>query len=447
MEGYIRPIPVETVISRIHKPRVGFYDNNFLANPLIDELLERLGEVRVNAERPRYERQSGFDGRLLQARPEFNGGGNNNIAWNHNGIDMYCTGHSDRHHLASEVIGHCGECLRREPSLIERALEQHRALREKRGLPPEIPQSGGVVCSECGNHCRLDEGEIGFCGMYRCQNGRIVERFPGQAVVSWYFDPLPTNCVADWICPVSKSHRRSLQSVRLKNLAVFYGSCNSDCFFCQNDSFKEMMREGRPRMSPEELVNVIDTDTACICYFGGDPACNMRHSLETAELAVEHGDVIVCYETNGNISMKWLNPMADVVIRSGGTIKFDLKAYTPSIYTALTGVRNDVVLRNFKRLASISSKHEGKFLVASILLVPGYVDDYEIRRLVELIAECDPTIPTAFLGFAPHHHMRDLPRTSHRHAYHARDIAIEAGLVDVNIGNVSLLSNEEYYIG
>ncbi|MHA1734948.1 MAG: radical SAM protein, partial [Candidatus Thorarchaeota archaeon] len=186
--------------------------------------------------------------------------------------------------------------------------------------------------------------------------------------------------------------------------------------------------------------------TACVCFFGGDPACNARHSLEVARRLNEDRLVRVCYETNGNISSKWLNRIADVVESTGGTIKFDLKAYSPEVYTALTGVRNDVVLRNFRRLAQRGRERDGEFLVASILLVPGYVDLHEISLLCEFIASCDTTIPTALLGFTPHHHMRDLPRTSRRHAERAHEVAMEVGLANVRIGNVGLLSDAEYNI-
>ncbi len=359
---------------------------------------------------------------------------------------MFCAAHADRDVLAASVLKRCGACYRQDHTLVEEALRVHARLRSLRGLVSGPKREGKYVCPECGNHCRLNEGEVGFCGLYMVHDGKVVERYQNEAIVSWYFDPLPTNCVADWVCPVTTKNSLFLGKYRLKNLAVFYGSCNSDCLFCQNDSYKDMMAAGRPRMTPEELAAVSDSATACVCFFGGDPACNARHSLEVARRLNEDRLVRVCYETNGNISSKWLNRIADVVESTGGTIKFDLKAYSPEVYTALTGVRNDVVLRNFRRLAQRGRERDGEFLVASILLVPGYLDLHEIRLLCEFIASCDTTIPTALLGFAPHHHMRDLPRTSRTHAERAHEVAMEVGLTNVRVGNVGLLSDAEYNI-
>ncbi|MBI3669750.1 MAG: radical SAM protein, partial [Acidobacteria bacterium] len=80
--------------------------------------------------------------------------------------------------------------------------------------------------------------------------------------------------------------------------------------------------------------------------------------------------------------------------------------------------------------------------VASTLLVPGYVDAAEVGRIARFIAELNPAIPYALLGFAPHFYMADLPHTSLRHAQAAEAAARAAGLTNVRIGNRYLLSDD-----
>ena len=310
-------------------------------------------------------------------------------------------------------------------------------------MVPSIPTEGTYVCPECGNHCRMNEGETGFCHLRHVNNGELVSRFGERAIVSWYFDPIPTNCVADWVCGVRGTHNTTGRRTGLKNLAVFYGSCNSDCLFCQNASYQRMMARDEPLMSAEELAAVADDRTACVCYFGGDPSCNPEHSLQVSNLLHDEWGMKVCYETNGNISSKWLGRITEVVSRSKGTLKFDLKAFTPSLYTALTGVSNRVALENFKRIARMEGE-DRPALVASILLLPGYIDISEIHALCEFVAICDPEIPTALLGFQPKHLMTDLPRTSRAHAQAALETAQAAGLNNVRIGNVGLLGDDWY---
>jgi pyruvate formate lyase activating enzyme len=102
------------------------------------------------------------------------------------------------------------------------------------------------------------------------------------------------------------------------------------------------------------------------------------------------------------------------------------------------------MLQNFKELSTMKSDRQGEFLVASILLVPGYVDVSEVRKISRFIAENDSTIPTALLGFSPHHTMRDLPRTSRAHAQSALETASDEGLTNVRVGNLSLLGSDGY---
>jgi len=87
---------------------------------------------------------------------------------------------------------------------------------------------------------------------------------------------------------------------------------------------------------------------------------------------------------------------------------------------------------------------EPPLLVVSILLVPGYVDINEVRRIGEYIASLNPKIPVVLLAFSPQHLLSDLPPTSRRHAYEAyKVLRNEIGLKEVYLGNVWLLGN--YY--
>jgi len=357
-------------------------------------------------------------------------------------LTMMCPKHPDR--IVSRSLGYCGECATYDDSLVPGAINVHSRNRGKIGLIRTVPAEGSLVCPDCGNHCRLDVGDTGFCHTREGTENGVARRFERRAIVSSYFDPLPTNCVADWVCPVTKSQELGHGKSRLKNLAVFYGSCNSDCLFCQNSSYQTMMKSEKPLMTPEELADIADENTACVCYFGGDPACNPIHSLETSELLFTKWQTRVCYETNGNISGKWLEKIAGVVRESCGTIKFDLKAISPNLYRTLTGIRNNVVLKNFRHLANQGKGRDNEFLVTSILLIPGYINLKEVDLLCSFIANCDPTIPTALLGFSPHHQMIDLPRTSRRHAADGFRIARECGLENVRIGNEGLLSSATY---
>jgi pyruvate formate lyase activating enzyme len=149
----------------------------------------------------------------------------------------------------------------------------------------------------------------------------------------------------------------------------------------------------------------------------------------------------VCWETNGSMSRHALDQMTELSLESGGTIKFDLKAWDEPLHRALCGVSNERTLDNFQRLSrSITRRPDPPLVVASTLLVPGYVDANQVARIAEFIARLDPTIPYALLAFHPDFAMHDLPTTSRRDALVCLDAARSAGLKRVRLGNVHLLA-------
>ncbi|MBU1666997.1 radical SAM protein [bacterium] len=58
-------------IKKVGKSNVIFYDNNFLANPNVKDILKAIAKLKINNKPVNFECQSGFDGRLLEKDPEF----------------------------------------------------------------------------------------------------------------------------------------------------------------------------------------------------------------------------------------------------------------------------------------------------------------------------------------------------------------------------------------
>jgi pyruvate formate lyase activating enzyme len=135
-----------------------------------------------------------------------------------------------------------------------------------------------------------------------------------------------------------------------------------------------------------------------------------------------------------------LHRAARLSMRSGGCVKIDLKAWQDSLHIALCGVSNRWTLSNFEQVAAlIPDRSDPPLLVASTLLVPGYIDAEEVGRTAQFIAGLDPSIPYSLLGFFPQFFMQDLPVTSRRQALECLQAARDAGLQRVRIGNQHLL--------
>lgn len=292
---------------------------------------------------------------------------------------------------------------------------------------------------------------MGYCGLRKVRDGRILGGRPHEGNLSFYYDPLPTNCVGSFVCPGGTgcgypqyAHSRGAEH-GYNNLAVFYHACSFNCLYCQNYHFKEQTFSTK-RTSAKRLAAAVKQKTTCICYFGGDPTPQVLHALKTSRLALkEKKDQIlrICWETNGAVQSPFLLEMADLSLRSGGCIKCDLKASSETIHYALCGVSNQKTFENFRSLANWAERRpEPPFLIASTLLVPGYVDEMEVEGIASLISELNPDIPYSLLAFYPQFFLHDLPTTSRTHAFRCLEVARGAGLRRVHVGNPHLLGED-----
>jgi pyruvate formate lyase activating enzyme len=341
--------------------------------------------------------------------------------------------------LIAARLGVCLDCIRGRPEeALEAAATAHAAARCLFGLPEHPPRTeGGRRCGLCVQDCVIGEGERGYCGLREVRQGRLhhLGGIPARGLLHWYRDALPTNCVADPFCPGHVQRGKH-------NLAVFYAACTVNCLFCQNWDFREVDPAHSTCLSATELADAANPRTYCVCYFGGDPASQMGHALAASRVLAKRG-VVVCWETNGTAHPRLMEQALGLSLATGGCVKFDLKAYDEGLHRALTGASNRQTLENFARAAArFDERPNPPPVVASTLLVPGYVDAEEVGRIARFVADLNPAIPYVLLGFAPHFLFPDLPRTSVRHAEEAVASARAAGVHTVRIGNRHLLSRD-----
>lgn len=350
----------------------------------------------------------------------------------------------------SGILGYCVSCIRGSFEKVWPEIKRlHDKSRSPYGLLPDPPnEEAGVWCNLCMHRCRIPEGGAGYCGIRKVQGGVVRGGRPHGGSVSWYHDPLPTNCVADWVCAGGTGSgypdyaKRPGPERGFLNLAVFYHACSFNCLYCQNSHFKELAYRS-PLRTSKELAHAVTSETTCICYFGGDPTPQVLHAIKASRLArrARGSDILrICWETNGAAREPFVKMMARLSLESGGCIKFDIKAWDERVHMALTGVSNRQTLSNFSKLASwFSLRREPPLLVASTLLVPGYVDEEEVLGISSFLAGLDPSIPYCLLAFYPSFVLVDLPTTSREHAQRCLEVAYSAGLKRVRVGNEHLL--------
>jgi len=357
--------------------------------------------------------------------------------------------------IISAKLGVCKACLVSDFENAMKIVDANRLeCRKIYNLPVIKPKSkGGITCGDCVNNCVLAEGELGFCNLVTNKNGKKV-RIAGDDIAgglfSFYHDPLPTNCVAEPFCPGCTSSGYPKYSyvkgpeIGYNNLAVFYQSCTYDCLFCQNYQYRKGVHLSVPTKA-EVLVKAAGNSTSCICFFGGDPASQIRHSIAVGKQAItkakkEKRIIRVCWETNGSARPSLMKEATNIAMKTGGSIKIDFKAFDDRIVKALCGSSNKFTIQNIKNIGSmIRDRPETPLLVVSTLLVPGYVEKDQIEQIANFLVEIDPTIPYSLLAFYPAFVIDDLPTTSRKQAEECYNVAKEAGLENVWIGNKHLL--------
>jgi pyruvate formate lyase activating enzyme len=351
----------------------------------------------------------------------------------------------------SKELRVCLKCIREKPEdALPSVMHAHGKVRRTFDLPERPPKApGGLPCDICVNECRIPEDGMGYCGLRRNVKGRLEGVSPNEGKLSWYHDPLPTNCVTDWVCPGGTGSgypeyaHSSGPEYGYKNLAVFFHACSFNCLYCQNWHFRnETLRSGTN--SAEELAAAVDAKTSCICYFGGDPTPQLPFAITASRLALEknRGRLLrICWETNGCMERSLLDQMTELSLNSGGCIKFDLKAWDENLHMALTGISNKRTLENFTRAGErIKERPVPPLLAGSTLLVPGYIDEHEVRGIARFIASINRDIPYSLLAYHPQFHMSDLPLTPRLLSNRCLEVAQEEGLRNVRIGNINLLA-------
>ncbi|MGB9720472.1 MAG: radical SAM protein [bacterium] len=336
--------------------------------------------------------------------------------------------------VLSKILPYCPECIRKEfKKLLPEITRIHEKIRGEFRLPEKIPDNkDGLYCGICVNNCRIGKEDTGYCDVRKNVENRISGPDSEWAYVDWYHDPIPTNCVADWVCEGNKDYG-------YKNLAVFYEGCTFNCLFCQNWQFKGK----KNRAGVIDIASYADPLTSCICYFGGDPTSFAQHTVALSREILErkkHKRFRICWETNGSVAPSLMKEWIEIALVTNGCIKIDFKAFSEELHTALCGVSNRNTKENIKLVAGYMEKRKKPpILIVSTLLIPGYIDEYEITEMAKFLSSVNKGIPWSFLGFHPHFYFNDLPQTSIRQADSAIQTARKYDMKKTHMGNVHLL--------
>ena len=273
-----------------------------------------------------------------------------------------------------------------------------------------------AVCPACFRHCRIREGQAGFCRARGNTGGRIVCLNYGK-VTSLALDPIEKK-------PLARFYPGSMI------LSVGSFGCNMACPFCQNDtiSFADEDTAAYRRLPPEELAAMArqlePRGNIGVAYTYNEPMVGYEYVRDTARLVRDMGmkNVVV---TNGAFTEETLLE----VLPNIDAFNIDLKGFTQAWYSELGGD-----LETVKRFIIRASQRAHVELTT--LIVPGKNDgEEEMRELSRWVASVGMEIPLHITRFFPR---RDYADKNPTDIALLRRLAVVAGesLETVVVGNV-----------
>jgi len=274
-----------------------------------------------------------------------------------------------------------------------------------------------IKCLLCPRTCEVAPGRRGNCG--------VRENREGQYYTLVYGNPCAVH-----VDPVEKKPFFHLLP-GTSSFSIATAGCNFHCKFCQNWEISQARPEETSNfdLPPAKVVAGAQAQgSASIAHTYVEPMIFYEYMLAVGQLAKKAGILNVCH-SNGYINPEPLERLAPFL----DAACIDLKSFNNKFYQDLTGGRLDPVLATLKNL-----RHLGVHLEIVNLVIPTHND-----RPEEITAMCrwihdnlGPLTPLHFSRFYPMHKMLDLNPTPVGTLEKAYDLARQAGLKYVYIGNL-----------
>ncbi|HDO27493.1 MAG TPA: AmmeMemoRadiSam system radical SAM enzyme [Bacteroidetes bacterium] len=275
----------------------------------------------------------------------------------------------------------------------------------------------GLKCKLCPQHCEIKEGKVGDC--------RTRQNFGGKLYTMVYGNPCAIH-----IDPIEK---KPLNHFLPQSLAysIATAGCDLACLNCQNYTISQVgPNETRNYdLMPDQVVEeALKYKTRSIAYTYSEPIVFYEYVYDTAKIARLQG------LKNVFVSAGYINeqPLRDIC-KYLDAANIDLKSLSDKTYEMLNAGTLQPVLNTLKVM-----KEEGVWLEITNLIVPSWTDDMDmIQKMVDWLYDNGfENTPLHFSRFHPAYKLTNLPPTPVETLNKAREMAMNAGLNFVYVGNV-----------
>jgi len=293
------------------------------------------------------------------------------------------------------------------------------------GVPATLfadAEGAAVQCTACAHRCTLSPGQKGICNVRGNVDGEL-RLFTYGLVYDRPYGPPGTPD------PVEK---KPLYHFKPGTRILSFGgaSCNFACRFCQNNhlAFSKPEDLELREVSPEEAVeSAIEQDCAGIAWTYNEPTIYAEYVRDGAKAAKEAG-LYTAIVSNGYFTEEFVDEVGPYL----DAANIDIKGFREKTHVKYMGGRLQPTLDGTEYLSA-----QDVHVEITYLTIPELNDDpAEIQEFAEWVAGIDPSIPVHFSRFHPDHEMRDRPPTPLATLERAYEIAKDAGLEYVYVGNI-----------
>jgi pyruvate formate lyase activating enzyme len=287
-------------------------------------------------------------------------------------------------------------------------------------------EKGRIQCQLCPRECVVAAGKRGFC--------RVRENREGK-----YYSLVYGNPCAVHVDPIEKKPFYHVLPAS-SSFSIATAGCNMQCKFCQNWEISQAKPDETYNQSlppPQAVAWAKRAGCRSIAYTYVEPTIFFEYMIDTAQLAKKE-KILNVMHSNGFINPGPLKELCQFL----DAANIDLKGFSEDYYRNLTLGELGPVLRALKVL-----REEKVHIEITNLVVPTQNDDpAEVGRMCAWIRrELGPETPLHFSRFYPLYKLRNLPPTPLSTLERNRQIALEAGLEYVYIGNVPGHAAESTY--
>jgi len=276
---------------------------------------------------------------------------------------------------------------------------------------------GVVQCNLCPHHCHIANGMTGLCRSRRNHGGMLVSEVYGR----------PCSLAVD---PIEKKPLYHFHS-GTTCLSIACTGCNFRCLNCQNHDISQVEPSdvGHYDLNPEQVVDLcLQHHCPGIAYTYTEPLTYLEYVADCARLAREAGlwNILV---TAGYVCQQ---PLSDLLPYLDAA-NVDLKSFSDDIYQRISRGHLQPVLD------TILAMHDaGVWIELTNLVIPTVNDDMQMIRSMchWLVDNGLADQPLHFSRFFPRYRMLDLSPTPLQTLRTARQIALDAGIKYVYLGNV-----------